>query len=146
MLFRSTELRSKGGGDVPDAVFDGLSEAMTRAGWRPKSHHVIVLIGDSPPHLENQGLKKAVTLVGDWHKNTQGVVHSVDTTGYNRLMDEFRALADAGGGKAVALADEKQIARELLPLIIGSDWRDRVLKAWEETAEPPAENPEAPRE
>ncbi len=141
------ELRPKGGGDIPDAVFEGLSEAMTRGGWRPKSHHVVVLIGDAPPHLENQGLKKTLTLIGDWHKNAQGVVHAIDTTGYNRLMDEFRGIADAGGGKAVALADEKQIGREMLSLVLGADWRDRLMKTYDEidaAAGPAKENPDAP--
>jgi hypothetical protein len=109
---------------------------MTRAAWRPKSYRLIVLIGDAPPHLENAGLKKTLTLVSDWHKNTQGVVHAVDCTGYNRLMEELRSIAEAGGGKSLALADETALVRELFPLILGSDWRDRLLKAWDEAAAP----------
>ena len=132
-LFRLklTELRARGGGDVPEAVFDALAVAMTKAGWRPKSHRVIILIGDAPPHDQNKGLAKTYQLVGDWHKNTHGILHTVDTTGYNRLMAEFKQMATSGGGKSLILNDEKRIVRDIVPLILGVQWRDRFDKAFE---------------
>jgi tetratricopeptide (TPR) repeat protein len=133
------ELRGAGGGDIPDSVFEGLSEAMTHGGWRPGSHRVIVLIGDAPPHPQNNGIKKTLQLVRDWRNNTQGIVHVVDTTGYNRLLDEFKSIAEAGGGQTVILNDEKLIGRELVPLILGVEWRDRFLKAFDEGTKPDAE-------
>jgi Mg-chelatase subunit ChlD len=138
------DLRGAGGGDIPDAVFDGLAEAMTHGGWRPGSRRVIVLIGDSPPHPRNNGIKKTLQLVGDWRTNTLGVVHAVDTTGYNRLLDEFRTIAEAGGGQAVSLNDEQAIGRELVPLILGMEWRDRFLKAYDEGTKPDVEGGAAP--
>ncbi|HUW55665.1 MAG TPA: vWA domain-containing protein, partial [Planctomycetota bacterium] len=62
-------LRAKGGGDIPEAVFEGISEAMTHGGWRPNSQRVIILIGDAPPHPQQNGLKKTLNLVGDWRTN-----------------------------------------------------------------------------
>ena len=126
-------LRAKGGGDIPEAVFEGISEAMTRGGWRPNSSRVIILIGDAPPHPQQNGVKKTLKLVGDWRKNAKGIVHTVDTTGYNRLMDEFLMISKAGGGEAIALNDERKIARALVPLILGVDWRDRVQEAFDKT-------------
>lgn len=130
------EVRAAGGGDIPEAVFEGLSEAMTRAGWRPRSHRVIILIGDAPPHPQNNGVAKTLQLVGDWHKNTQGVIHVIDTTGYNRMMPEFGSIAEAGGGSATVLNDEQHIGRVLLPLILGEKWKDRLLKAFDAESRP----------
>jgi Mg-chelatase subunit ChlD len=134
------ELRAAGGGDIPEAVFDGLAEAMTHGGWRVAGHKVIILIGDAPPHPQNDGVKKTVTMVDDWRKNAKGTVHVIDTTGYNRLMGEFKSIAEAGGGKAIMLNEDATILRELVPLILGTEWRDRLLKTLDDAKKPP-ENP-----
>jgi len=130
-------LRAKGGGDIPEAVFEGLSEAMTRGGWRPNSHRVMILIGDAPPHPQKDGYKKTLKLVGDWRKNAKGIVHVVDTTGYNRLMDEFLMISKAGGGQPVILNDEQKIVRELIPLILGVEWKDRLQEAYDKIPDVP---------
>lgn len=43
-------LKPDGGGDAPEAVYDGLEAACTQLKWRPHSYRLAVLIGDSPPH------------------------------------------------------------------------------------------------
>lgn len=43
-------LDAKGGGDIPEAVLDGLNEAVLRSGWRLVSNKFIFHIGDAPPH------------------------------------------------------------------------------------------------
>ena len=130
-------LRAKGGGDIPEAVFEGISEAMTHGGWRPNSHRVMILIGDAPPHPQKDGYKKTLKLVGDWRKNAKGIVHVVDTTGYNRLMDEFLMISKAGGGQPVILNDEQKIVRELIPLILGVEWKDRLQEAYDKIPDVP---------
>jgi hypothetical protein len=44
------DLKPDGGGDAPEAVYDGLEAACGKLGWRPHSCRLAVLIGDSPPH------------------------------------------------------------------------------------------------
>ena len=136
-------LKAAGGGDVPEAVFEGLAAAMTQGGWRPKSHRVIILIGDAPPHEEQKGVAKTYQLIRDWHKNTQGILHAADTTGFDRLMKEFRSMAQAGGGKSLIVNDEKTIVRSIIPLILGVKWRDRFFKVFDE-GKPNAEKTKAP--
>ena len=128
-------LRAVGGGDIPEAVFDGLLVATTKIGWRKNSHRLIFLLGDAPPHRQNGGLRKTLTLMGNWHKNTRGVLHAMDTTGYNKLMDEFRALAKAGGGKTIIVNDEKTICRTIIPLVLGNKWEGRFLKTYDSLAD-----------
>ena len=43
------QLQAIGGGDAPEAVWDGLAAA-AHLDWRPNADHLCFLIGDSPPH------------------------------------------------------------------------------------------------
>lgn len=44
------KLEASGGGDFPEAVFDGAQEAALLTLWRPHSSRFIMLVGDAPPH------------------------------------------------------------------------------------------------
>jgi hypothetical protein len=43
-------LKPDGGGDTPEAVYDGLEAACSDLSWRPHSFRLAVLVGDAPPH------------------------------------------------------------------------------------------------
>jgi hypothetical protein len=43
-------LQPNGGGDAPEAVYDGLEVACEQLHWRRHSCRLAVLVGDSPPH------------------------------------------------------------------------------------------------
>jgi hypothetical protein len=43
-------LRADGGGDAPEAVYDGVYDACTKVEWRPFSSRFVLLVGDAPPH------------------------------------------------------------------------------------------------
>jgi len=43
-------LEADGGGDAPEAVYDGVFEACTKMEWREFSCRFVLLIGDAPPH------------------------------------------------------------------------------------------------
>ena len=44
----------KGGGDIPEAVYEGLYEAADKFPWAAESR-LIILIGDAPPHPQQRG-------------------------------------------------------------------------------------------
>lgn len=44
------QLKLHSGGDGPEAVFDGISDACNKLKWRKHSRKVVVLVGDAPPH------------------------------------------------------------------------------------------------
>ncbi|MDR2467894.1 MAG: VWA domain-containing protein [Spirochaetaceae bacterium] len=48
-------LQAVGGGDIPEAVHEGLYESITKYQWRPEARKLVILIGDAPPHLEPRG-------------------------------------------------------------------------------------------
>jgi hypothetical protein len=43
-------LRPNGGGDAPEAVYDGLHVAGADLAWRAHARRLAVLVGDAPPH------------------------------------------------------------------------------------------------
>lgn len=43
-------LKADGGGDHPEAVYDGVRDAAARTEWREHSCRFIMLVGDAPPH------------------------------------------------------------------------------------------------
>ena len=44
----------RGGGDIPEAVYEGLYDAATKFTWEAEKR-LIILIGDAPPHLRQRG-------------------------------------------------------------------------------------------
>ena len=45
---------ARGGGDIPEAVYEGLYDAITRFPWAAE-RRLIILIGDAPPHPTPRG-------------------------------------------------------------------------------------------
>ncbi len=43
-------LRANGGGDFPEAVYDGVRDACEKLQWRTHSYRFALLVGDAPPH------------------------------------------------------------------------------------------------
>jgi hypothetical protein len=44
----------RGGGDIPEAVYEALYEGAVKFRWEAESR-LIILIGDAPPHLRQRG-------------------------------------------------------------------------------------------
>lgn len=44
------DLKADGGGDRPEAVFDGVRAAVEKSAWREFSSRFVLLVGDAPPH------------------------------------------------------------------------------------------------
>jgi hypothetical protein len=45
-----SEITVGGGGDVPEAVLDGIIDGVTDMKWRDSSRRILILIGDAPAH------------------------------------------------------------------------------------------------
>ncbi|KPL02487.1 MAG: hypothetical protein AMK75_02725 [Planctomycetes bacterium SM23_65] len=117
-----------GGGDIPEAVQDGVSAAVSRSRWREGTKKVIIVVGDAPPRPENDGLTRTYELCRQWHEQSGGMVSAIDTTGGSRILDEFKKMAAAGGGESSALSSEKDIIQELVVCAFGSKWRREVTR------------------
>jgi hypothetical protein len=139
------EIEPEGGGDVKEAVDEGLSVAINGLNWKKKSVKIILLIGDAPPHQEK--MTRSCKLVSKFREKMGGTVATLDT---NRpalmegqwgdcppgvpvpcdlivnefLMDEFQLLADLGGGQCSRLDNMDEMNRMIVMLIFGSDWAE----------------------
>ncbi len=96
------EVGADGGGDVPEAVLDGLREAIQNNRWvaKGKGSKVIVLIGDAPPHPRD--VDPAIKLAGEM-RNADFSLYAVKVTTSDGARDltSFDQIAQAGGGNAI---------------------------------------------
>ena len=129
------ETEAFGGGDIPEAVFDGVKTAINSMQWRDKAKKIIIVFGDAPPRPEDNGLSQLVDLIRGWHDRSGGIVSAIDTTGSSKLMEEFKAMSEAGGGRAAHLNNEEAIVRQLMITVFPEnvskdvgDWWDRFKR------------------
>lgn len=139
------ELDTAGGGDLPEAVGAGLRRAISDAQWNPNSKHVIIVIGDAPPHAERmqENLSTAAgfrsrggtvtTMDVSFDANPELVarqlgvdIGQLETIRPRGAMPEFVQLSSAGGGDASTLEGDLQVVRQLAILIFGEEWADEV--------------------
>ena len=66
----------------------------------------------------------------DFKQQQSGVVSTVTCRNRSRLK-EFIEIAQTGGGEAFLTTDEQQIVTQLMILVFGSQYRAKVLEAFE---------------
>jgi len=129
------QINAEGGGDYQEAIDEGLKVAIQEMNWRPKAKKIIVLMGDAPPHTET--IKECTDRVVMFRRQMNGMVSALDTTPdtfkpsaqfaaeYNasdRVMPDFRMIADLGGGEAARLSDIERLIRQMVVMVFGSRW------------------------
>jgi hypothetical protein len=99
-------LQPQGGGDAPEAVFDGVYDACAGLAWRAYSRRFVLLVGDAPPHdvRAHEGIgtpcrcgltQHTVTAAAEQHGVT---IHALPLTA-GATSDAFQALAEGTGGE-----------------------------------------------
>jgi len=124
------ETEAYGGGDIPEALYEGLEAAINKAGWAKGTKKIIIIFGDAPPRPEDNGLAKIYDLAKNWHDRTDGVISCIDTTGGSKLLEEFKQMAADGGGESCFLNDERAIIKQLVVFIFGSKWEKEIDKVY----------------
>lgn len=135
----------EGGGDREEAVYEGLRVAVEGLNWRGESEKVIVLIGDAPPHpgdvakagelaekfrkkmggtLAAVDTNRPIPMVGQYHGCPPGVEPPCDLVLHGDLMEEFKLLAEKGGGECLRFNEMERMNEMMVMLIFGSDWKD----------------------
>ena len=115
-----------GGGDLPEAVQEGLRWSMDNNQFRSRARKIILLFGDAPPHPQQKRL--CLQLASDF--SADGGVVSTVTCRQNDRMPEFVEIAQVGGGEAFLTRDERQIMTQLMVLVFGNKHRAKVLEAF----------------
>jgi Mg-chelatase subunit ChlD len=138
-------LEARGGGDIPEAVDAGLETALERAGWKPEARHVIVILGDAPPHAERMartlelarafrergGTVTAVDVSFDANPRIAAArlgkrVEELTTVSRRGVLPELQQIASAGGGDASTLEADRRAIRRIGVLIFGERWAEQV--------------------
>ena len=144
------EIHAWGGTDLEEAVDVALREAIEQMAWGEKSKKIILLIGDAPPHAED--LSETLRLVERFRREMGGKIAVIDTRRRGQresahsatlmpeelrdfateqyrhslddedVLDEFRAIAQAGGGEFARLDHDDRVIRDMLLLVFGSQW------------------------
>jgi Mg-chelatase subunit ChlD len=120
---RLWSLSAAGGGDSPEAVYPALRIAYGKLNWMFQHTKVLVLVGDGPPHVGRgvQCRQMAETAAG---AGVTTHVIEADTRG----VKHFPQIADAGGGRCVALADRggDSLIIEIAGLTFGERFEDAL--------------------
>jgi hypothetical protein len=99
------QLQATGGGDGPEAVFDGLVAACRELAWRPHARRVVVLVGDAPPHgvgAHGDGFASGCPC-GETTESVSALLEATRATLYalgltRAVNDSFGRLSQATGG------------------------------------------------
>ena len=146
-------LRSDGGGDYPEAVYEAVDAAMTELSWRKTSRRIMIIIGSSPPHAET--MPALLKLVRDL-KEKNGAIGAIDVTKrlhdeyeradwvahgsvgefkptpmpgfYKEVSDTYSVITGQGGGELMALGEDKSLLRQVMILTFGTRWRVEMAK------------------
>jgi hypothetical protein len=123
-------IRASGGGDIEEAVLDGLKTATSQR-WLPDSRRVVVLIGDAPPHAADEPkLRSAVRAFA----NADSTVHAIPLlTGFSsetrrktpkfdsETQRTFASIAKDGKGQCVLLERADRVLLQVMTLAFGAE-------------------------
>jgi hypothetical protein len=148
-------LHAGGGGDWPEAVYEGLEVAVNDLTWRKKSKRIIILAPGSPPHPETVsnvlhlaqsfhaqgGVISVLDLAEKMHEDFERALYRT-SMGLNPVAfkptplpgfyQEFRntvaSIAQAGGGDFIPLTQDKALTKQIIVLTFGSRWQTEMAK------------------
>jgi len=129
-------VEANGGGDIPEAVFEGVKKAIRDMPWSSGAKRVVVIIGDAHPHARDMNALRA--LVSDFTRKN-GAVHTVVTAtdGSEKASPEalrtFRAISKSGLGVSVLLKNSSQVVRRIIEVAFGSEHKKDVAEAIDQT-------------
>jgi hypothetical protein len=150
-----SNLKAGGGGDWPEAVYDGMEAAVNDLKWRKNSKRVVIVLAGSPPHpvsissvlqlAQNfhaqGGVVSVVDLAEKMHEDFERAIHKSSSgliaddfkpTPLPAFYQEFRStmssVAKAGGGDFLPLTEEKALMRQIIVVAFGSRWQVELAK------------------
>jgi hypothetical protein len=120
-------INASAGGDLPEAVDEGLYWSTSKNEFRGTARKVILLFGDAPPHRDR--LQRCLQIASEFHKQQRGIVSTV-TCRSDTPLPEFYQIAMAGGGEAFLTSNQREIMTQLMILVFGSQHKQKVLEAF----------------
>ncbi len=137
------KLEASGGGDYPEAVFDGVQEAAILTPWRNHSSRFIMLVGDAPPHgfeANASGRKRREVSPEIPHSSTpplphclcgltlaqttaaaednRSIVHALPMANAVDTIAAFTAIAQGTGGICAEATDAQVVVERIKTMIV----------------------------
>jgi von Willebrand factor type A domain len=112
------QLQPAGGGDAPEAVFDGVRAACDKLEWRAGSARLVLLVGDAPPHgvgASGDAFRDGCPCGLDMDATTacieqaRATLHAICMVREQTTVAAFRQLAAGSGGVVVDAADSTKV-------------------------------------
>lgn len=153
-------LKADGGGDAPEAVYDGVQGACTKMLWRQSSYRIVLLVGDAPPHGYSGSNRRshrsysddaanppspscrcgltaqAVTATAENHRV---LVHAICMTTDSATVGAFTELATGTGGCCVTTEQAHTVVEALVHVLrqefCNLDFDRQVLETLEQLGE-----------
>lgn len=136
-------LSASGGGDMPEAVFDGLNDAVSKLDWHAHSRRLMILLGDAAPHGAGtpgdsyaKGCPCGATTQSTTAalENSRITLYAIGLTHDQYMQDAFKDLARFTGGEFF-LADARK-AMNAIEEILKKEFENiefdkKVLTIWE---------------
>ena len=125
------KLEAGGGGDIPEAVYEGLRDAIDGLNWSPRAKRLIIVLGDAQAH--GNTLQPLKSLVRGFSRK-KGVVHAIYTPegGEEDISPQarsfFQDLARMGNGVYTVLGNRDAVLEKVLELAMGRGHK-RELRA-----------------
>lgn len=146
-------LEAGGGGDWPEAVYEGMDVAIHDLSWRKNSRRIVILVSGSSPHPETVsnimnlaqsfraqgGYVSAMDLADKMHEDferalwkqtaklTKVAFKPSPLPGfYREFQDTMASIAKAGGGEFIPLTEEKQLTKQIVILTFGTRWETEM--------------------
>jgi Mg-chelatase subunit ChlD len=131
-----SQMRAAGGGDIPEAVLEGLRDSLGKNPWtrQPKARKILILIGDAPPHEET--IRDCVTLARQAAQNGFKI-YAVKCAMGTEELKSFDDIAQASGGAALTVE-----MLELIGNMSGQTYEKLAEAAKEAAARESAAHPE----
>jgi len=98
---------AEGGGDTPEAVANGLSDGVTKAGWtrsRPGLAQIIFLVGDAPPQTGHNA-PDVLTITAAATRNNM-IVNTIQCGNLPGTQTVWQDIARSGQGRYFAIAQD----------------------------------------
>lgn len=108
------EVKAQGGGDFPEAVYDGLS-ALMQLNWDSVTVKQAVIITDAPAHEEN--LKSIETMVKGMRKDGL-TIHALMLSGHPQTKACLEMISKAGGGTLKPMSQAGDLAKTVLHYVV----------------------------
>jgi len=147
MQLRVNQMAAQGGGDGPEAVADGLYQAL-HLKWRTEAVKIIVLIADAPPHgLEPTGdgfpsgcpcLRDPLKIARDLAEScisVYSVLCEPALGSYQFARDFFMTVARVTGGQFLPLTSAKLLPEVIIASALEELSLQQIQKVFEQEAE-----------